>query len=323
MTDPQIDPYSSFLGLGPGRRPPNYYELLQLELFCSHVERINLAVRRQFRLIKPYQDHPDRMTREAIQDVMNTITSARVVLTDPNRKESYDLELAKELNVDRDRFLAEQVAVPLPEFDVTVVAGPSLVTERLQLVEGTALSISSSAQSGLPLTAGRVADNHCRIEFVHGDWFVVCSPGRTVRVNDQPYAESVLVPGDLIDVGGYRLLFSRIEHDESRRGARQQLPPPLSLIIQRGVSIPSSTLNMLPPQRVLIGHEDSALWQLPDRTVSAHHCAVQSVGDQWEVEDLGSTNGTLVNGREVLRHMFKDRDMLTLGQFEILVSLRY
>ena len=81
------DLYSEYLDLPAGPRPPNYYELLGLELFCIHHERIHQAVRKQFRIIKRFHDHHDRDTREAIQDVMNAIATARVVLTDPQQKE--------------------------------------------------------------------------------------------------------------------------------------------------------------------------------------------------------------------------------------------
>ena len=34
-------------------------------------------------------------------------------------------------------------------------------------------------------------------------------------------------------------------------------------------------------------------------TVSAHHCKITFVGDTYFVEDLNSTNGTLLNSREL------------------------
>ena len=323
MTEQAPDAYSMYLDLPAGPRPPNHYELLELELFCSYHERINHAVRKQFRLIKPCQNHPERATREAVQDILNAIATARVVLTDPRRKEEYDRTLAAELNIDRDKHLAEQVAAPLPEFEIAVIAGPSLVDERVQLVEGTAITIGSDLHCALPLKAGRVGEKHCRIEFVEAEWWVrSLDPQYTFQVNDEMCAESVLNDADYFDVGGYRLKVASIDRQAGDKRRAVGLAPPLSMIILRGVSIPSPTFNMLPPQRALIGHGDTALWQLPHSTVSRHHCAVQSVGDRWEIEDLESTNGTFVNGTEIMRHLLHDRDVLTVGQFDILVSLR-
>lgn len=324
MTDLTPDAHSLYLGLPPGRRPPHYYELLELDLFCSHYERIHHAVRKQFRLIKPYQAHPERAMREAVQEIMSAIATARIVLTDPRQKESYDRALAAELNIDRDQHLAKQIAAPLPELEMVVIAGPSLVDERVELVEGTAYCIGSDVHCALPLTGGRVGERHFRVEFLDGDWWVrSIDSSHTIYVNNEACGECVLNDQDFIDAGGYRLKVVRIDLQAGRKTRNPHLPPPLSMIILRGLSIPAPMMNVLPPQRVLIGQADTALWQLPDRTVSQHHCGVHSVGDRWEVEDLGSTNGTHVNGTEIMRHILNDRDVLTVGRFDILISLRF
>ncbi|NIQ57494.1 MAG: FHA domain-containing protein, partial [Gemmatimonadetes bacterium] len=41
--------------------------------------------------------------------------------------------------------------------------------------------------------------------------------------------------------------------------------------------------------------------QFPDRSVSRHHCRIRREEDRWTIEDLESTNGTLVNGTPVRR----------------------
>lgn len=331
MDEATIDPYTQFLGLPPGPRPPSYYELLGLEMFCSHHERINQAVRKQFRIIKPFQDHPERRSRETIQDIMNEIATARVVLVDPERKEDYDLALASDRKIDRDARLAEQVAVPLPEFALTVIAGPSLVGRTVELVEGTTVTIGSDLGCSLPVDVGRAGPRHCTIDFVDGGWLLRrCDPDCIVRVNDNTCEEYALAAaqadgsgGDRIDVGGYRLLFTRIA-DTPTGGIKWTGPavPPLSMIVIKGPSILAAVLNALPPQRIVVGHAETALWRLPERLISGHHFAVQTVGDGWELEDLDSKNGTAVNGKRVLRHIFADRDVITVGPFCILVSLR-
>ncbi len=324
MTTDASDPYATYLGLPHGPRPPNYYDLLGLELFCSHHERINLAVRKQFRIIKRFHDHHDRGTREAIQDIMNGIATARVVLTDPDRKEGYDIEMADRLGIDRDAHIAAMVAAPLPECEITVIAGPTLVENRFELVEGARFSIGHSMRCLLPLAPGRAAERHAMIHHTGGEWLLrPIDRSCTVQVNGNVVQEFVLAHGDLIDVAGYRLLFSRIDRRDEIRAARSAGPPPLSLIVQKGPSIPSPVFNALPPQRVVIGQGDTALWQIADSAVSRYHCAIESAGDHWEVEDLDSTNGTTVNGTKIKRRPLDDRDVLTLGAFDILVSLRF
>lgn len=321
MDGPSGDPYLLYLELPPGPRPPHYYDLLGLELFCSHHERIENSVRKLFRLLKPYQEHPERATRETIQDIMNRIARARVVLTDPPRKQAYDKALAEELGIDRDAYLTGQVAAPLPELELVIIAGPSNIDERVKLVEGAAIEIGSDTCCTLPLKAGRLTGRHCRVKYAHGNWWIeAIEPGIGFRVNNESCNESLLNDADFIDVGGYRVrVAGRAGH---ARAAGIKLAPPLSLIIQRGPSIISPTFNILAPQRVEIGSVEPALWLLPHPDVGHRHCAVQSVGNRWEVEDLGDPGGTKVNGNEIMRHMLRDRDVLTIGPFEILASLR-
>jgi len=51
--------------------------------------------------------------------------------------------------------------------------------------------------------------------------------------------------------------------------------------------------------------------------VSRLHCRLTSdASDQLVVEDLGSTNGTIVNGKRVDRSPLKTGDVLTIGRVE-------
>ena len=60
---------------------------------------------------------------------------------------------------------------------------------------------------------------------------------------------------------------------------------------------------------------------LPDSTVSARHARIVRQGDTWIVEDDGSTNGTFVDGRQVLRETLQDGAVLGIGQ--TVLRLRY
>ncbi len=62
---------------------------------------------------------------------------------------------------------------------------------------------------------------------------------------------------------------------------------------------------------------------LADATVSAEHARVARVGRDWVVRDLGSTNGTLVNGSRVNgQTMLQDGDILALGGVQLKVTIR-
>jgi len=64
-------------------------------------------------------------------------------------------------------------------------------------------------------------------------------------------------------------------------------------------------------------NHDNAL-SIDDPAVSSHHAQIVTVFDSSYVEDLGSTNGTFINGKQVKMHTLHNGDVLTLGHYQIL-----
>lgn len=64
-------------------------------------------------------------------------------------------------------------------------------------------------------------------------------------------------------------------------------------------------------------NKDNAL-HIDDPAVSNHHAQIVTVFDSSYVEDLGSTNGTFVNGKKVKSHTLHNGDVLTIGHYQIL-----
>jgi pSer/pThr/pTyr-binding forkhead associated (FHA) protein len=73
-------------------------------------------------------------------------------------------------------------------------------------------------------------------------------------------------------------------------------------------------------ERVTIGRRPDNDICLPQPAVSGEHAAVVTILDDSFLEDLGSTNGTLVNRTAVTKHFLRDRDEIDIGR-EILVYL--
>lgn len=59
-------------------------------------------------------------------------------------------------------------------------------------------------------------------------------------------------------------------------------------------------------------HTENAI-QLLDPEVSKAHLVIRKVNGAFQLEDLGSANGTLVNGARVARHPLKDGDVIVVG----------
>ena len=73
------------------------------------------------------------------------------------------------------------------------------------------------------------------------------------------------------------------------------------------------TRHELTTGRNVIGRGTEADIRLPDTGVSRKHVDVVLDGGVATVEDLGSTNGTLVNGRRVSRQALADGDVIRIG----------
>ena len=78
---------------------------------------------------------------------------------------------------------------------------------------------------------------------------------------------------------------------------------------------------MLDRERVVVGRGRKADLALAEATISRAHAAIGWDGRGFYVEDLGSTNGTLVNGARVTRQPLKSEDEIQMGKLRIGVTL--
>ncbi|MFO0761214.1 MAG: sigma 54-interacting transcriptional regulator [Byssovorax sp.] len=82
------------------------------------------------------------------------------------------------------------------------------------------------------------------------------------------------------------------------------------------------SLTIAPGQalRVLAGQSPACELRLTDRTVSRRHLAFELAGERLRVTDLGSTNGTLVQGLAVLDAYLQGGEVIALGATAIRVD---
>jgi pSer/pThr/pTyr-binding forkhead associated (FHA) protein len=110
-------------------------------------------------------------------------------------------------------------------------------------------------------------------------------------------------------------------------------PSPVPLCIKvlatgREIQLPSTA-------EVHIGRLDAAHGIFPDLDlspdggleggVSRHHCKVHQRGSAYLVEDVGSANGTFLDGQRLtpyLPHVLKDGDELQLGRIKLKVIIQ-
>jgi hypothetical protein len=69
--------------------------------------------------------------------------------------------------------------------------------------------------------------------------------------------------------------------------------------------------------RTTIGRLEDNTFQIPEPSVSSHHCEVLLRGKDVVVKDLNSTNGTFIDGEPITEAPLKPGQVLRLGQVEI------
>ena len=76
--------------------------------------------------------------------------------------------------------------------------------------------------------------------------------------------------------------------------------------------VPKKTFN-LKDGAITIGRSDDNDIQIKDSTVSSQHAKIVTYYEASYIEDLGSTNGTFVNGKRIQKHILNPGDVVSLG----------
>lgn len=70
-------------------------------------------------------------------------------------------------------------------------------------------------------------------------------------------------------------------------------------------------------ERMSIGRKPNNDIQIDNLAISGEHAAVVTILNDSFLEDLNSTNGTLVNGQPVKKHFLKNGDVIEMGKYKL------
>ena len=73
----------------------------------------------------------------------------------------------------------------------------------------------------------------------------------------------------------------------------------------------------LDKERLTIGRRSSNDLQIDNLAVSGEHALIVTILNDSFLEDLGSTNGTLVNGVPIKKHILQDNDVVEIGKYKL------
>lgn len=160
---------------------------------------------------------------------------------------------------------------------------------REYVLRGPVFSIGRSPDNSLRIPDPRLSEHQARIEEREGRWVLdVTAPESRTTVNGAPVERgrpAELRHGDVIALADLEFRFSRGEAVHGR------------LHVLAGVH--HGKIFRVDRPVVRVGRAEDNQIQFPDRSVSRHHCLIRLEGEEWWIEDLDTTNGTVVNGRPV------------------------
>jgi hypothetical protein len=122
----------------------------------------------------------------------------------------------------------------------------------------------------------------------------------------------------LLAAGG--LLVAAVAFYYSQRApvpSRAPVPPPApaSLQLRQGQAQPQRV--ELRGTVTTIGRGRQNHVTVEDSLVSRRHCQIRRQGGEFILEDLGSTNGTFLNGQRITRKRMRSNDVVRVGQTEL------
>lgn len=85
------------------------------------------------------------------------------------------------------------------------------------------------------------------------------------------------------------------------------------------LSLEGSVIREIPldKERITIGRRPQNDIQIENLAVSGEHACIVTILNDSFLEDLGSTNGTLVNGNPIKKHILQNNDVVEIGKYKI------
>ena len=85
------------------------------------------------------------------------------------------------------------------------------------------------------------------------------------------------------------------------------------------LSLEGSVIREVPldKERVTIGRKPQNDVQIENLAVSGEHACIVTILNDSFLEDLGSTNGTLVNGNPIKKHILQNNDVIEIGKYKL------
>jgi pSer/pThr/pTyr-binding forkhead associated (FHA) protein len=181
------------------------------------------------------------------------------------------------------------------------------------LLEPRLYRIGSAPDADVVLGVDGVELLHCELQVGAPGVQLRVPGGVPVRVNDRPVEGLIaLRAGDTVDLGAARIrLLAAAESPGANAAAARNaevadrnatmVRPVLPKFVLRGLSGDHFGRSFPLQTSLTIGRADDAGLRIPLESISRLHARLTPAGDEVLVEDLGSANGTWLNGKRITR----------------------
>ena len=191
--------------------------------------------------------------------------------------------------------------------------------------------VGSDPESTIVLDRPGVMPQHCQLHVSAQGVMLDVPPGAQVRVNGRQVAAGLIAlrPGDDVSFDEVRARLAAIGPSAVRHqgGVSGALPPSanddpgvtavrpvLPRYVLRGVSGDLFGRSFPLLAATVVGRSSDCALQLDQAGLSRQHARLIPTHDGLQIEDLGSTNGTTVNGTRVLRAIAQVGDEIGFDQ---------
>ena len=190
-------------------------------------------------------------------------------------------------------------------------AGPD---QTLDLKPGAVVTVGRDPSNTLALPdEKRASRRHCRIgprEDGQEGWEVVdLGSTNKTRVNGAVTARRALSHDDVVEIGDVKI---RLEDEEEARRIEAAEKQGICFL-EWATPERKGQRIMLSAPRTSMGRRESNTIPLDDRMASGHHVEIVRDLNGYTIRDMGSTNGTLVNGEPIQEALLAHGSRVRVG----------
>ena len=200
---------------------------------------------------------------------------------------------------------------------LTAIQGPLVGT--CFPVTSAVVVIGSAQEVQIPLSGSGVQPRHAGLKWTGGAWEFFDLTGDQVHVNDIPTTHRILGGGEIFRIGDHELHFTievgQKDDTPTHVSSPRVTGAVLSIELERGKVLGGNEkIEIEVGPGYTIGRTPDNDLAIRDPLASRRHCRIEVIEDEAVLTDLGSLNGTHLEGRAVHQATLRAGDLIVVGK---------